>query len=77
MREGIHPEYYEATVTCAGCGTTFVTGSTVPEIKINVCSNCHPFYSGKQKIVDSEGRVDAFKRKYAKFQKQQAAKTAS
>ena len=70
MKEGIHPEYYQATVTCIGCSSTFVTGATVPEIRISVCSVCHPFYSGKQKLLDSEGRVDRFKRKYAKFQKE-------
>jgi large subunit ribosomal protein L31 len=67
MKEGIHPEYFQAKVYCGGCGTTFVTGSTVPEIRVNVCSACHPFYSGKQKIVDAEGRVDRFKKKYSRF----------
>lgn len=68
MREGIHPEYFEATVHCNGCGTSFTTGATVKEIRINVCSACHPFYTGTQKLIDAEGRVDKFKRKYAKFQ---------
>lgn len=68
MKSGIHPEYFDASVYCGGCGATFTTGATVPEIRINVCSQCHPFYSGKQKLVDAEGRVDRFKRKYAKFQ---------
>lgn len=68
MKEGIHPKYFEATVRCHGCGSSFVTGSTQPEISINVCSECHPFYTGKQKFVDTEGRVDRFRRKYAKFQ---------
>ena len=67
MKNEGHPEYFEATVYCGGCGSTFTTGSTVKEIRINVCSVCHPFYSGTQKIVDAEGRVDRFKRKYAKF----------
>jgi len=67
MKEGIHPEYFEAEVHCAGCGNSFKTGSTIKEIRINVCSNCHPFYSGKQKMLDTEGRVDRFKKKYAKF----------
>ena len=71
MKEGIHPEYFQATVSCAGCGNTFVVGSTIPEIKIGVCSNCHPFFTGKQRLVDSEGRVDRFKRKYAKFNAEQ------
>jgi len=70
MQEGIHPEYMEATVHCGGCGTSFTTRSTIPEIRVAVCSCCHPFYTGKQRFVDSEGRVDRFKRKYAKFNKQ-------
>ncbi|MCO6431692.1 MAG: 50S ribosomal protein L31 [Deltaproteobacteria bacterium] len=71
MKEGIHPEYFQTTVYCGGCGSTFDTGSTVPEIRVNVCSVCHPFYSGKQKLLDAEGRVDRFKKKYAKFQSEQ------
>jgi large subunit ribosomal protein L31 len=67
MKNEIHPQYYDTTVHCVGCGSSFVTGSTVPEIRVNVCSVCHPFYSGKQKLVDAEGRVDRFKKKYAKF----------
>ena len=60
MREGIHPTYYpEATVTCA-CGETWTTGSTVPEMRVDICSNCHPFYTGEQRIVDTEGQVDRF-----------------
>jgi large subunit ribosomal protein L31 len=68
MKEQIHPEYFDATVYCGGCGTNFTVGSTVREIRVNVCSACHPFYSGKQKLVDAEGRVDRFKKRYAKFQ---------
>ncbi len=68
MKEGIHPEYREAKVVCA-CGETFVTRSTLPSIHVDICSKCHPFYTGKQKIVDSEGRVDRFRRKYAKNKK--------
>lgn len=68
MKDGIHPEFHEATVSCGGCGHTFTTGSTISEIRVTVCSNCHPFYTGKQRLVDSEGRVDRFKKKYAKFQ---------
>lgn len=63
MKPGIHPEYKEATVTCA-CGNTFVTRSTKPEIRVEICSACHPFYTGKQKIVDTEGRVEKFMQKY-------------
>jgi large subunit ribosomal protein L31 len=68
MREGIHPTYYpEATVTCA-CGNTWKTGSTVPAIHTDVCSNCHPFYTGEQRIVDTEGQVERF---YKKLQARQ------
>ncbi len=66
MKPQIHPEYFQANVVCGGCGGTFTTGSTISEIRVNVCSACHPFYTGKQKLVDAEGRVDRFKRKYAK-----------
>lgn len=75
MKEGIHPDFVEATVTCTGCGLTFQVGSTLADIKVNVCSACHPFFTGKQKLVDSEGRVDRFKRKYAKFNEKQQAKS--
>jgi len=68
MKNGIHPEYYRTTVRCA-CGNEFETGSTVKEISIEICSKCHPFFTGKQKLVDSAGRVERFKRKYAKFNK--------
>lgn len=64
MKENIHPTYYEATVYCGGCGDTFKTGATIPEIRVGVCSQCHPFYTGKQKLLDTEGRVDRFKKKY-------------
>ncbi len=65
MKEGIHPEYKEVKVSCA-CGETFTTKSTRKEIHLDICSKCHPFYTGKQKIVDAEGRVEKFKKKYAK-----------
>ncbi len=70
MKEGIHPEYMECTVTCA-CGNTFKTRSTKKEIRVEICSHCHPFFTGKQKIVDSAGRVEKFRRKYreARFKK--------
>ena len=61
MREGIHPEYYQAKVVC-NCGNEFVTGSTKEDIHVEVCSKCHPFYTGKQKLVDTGGRVDRFKK---------------
>lgn len=65
MKEGIHPVYKEIKVTCS-CGNTFKTRSTFgkDELHLDVCSNCHPFYTGKQKIVDTAGRVDRFKQKY-------------
>ncbi|MEN2994829.1 MAG: 50S ribosomal protein L31 [Thermodesulfovibrio sp.] len=65
MKEKIHPEYKEAKVICA-CGETFITRSTKPVIKVDICSKCHPFYTGKQKIVDTEGRVEKFMKKYSK-----------
>lgn len=66
MKAGIHPEYKEITVQCS-CGNTFQTRSTLAEdLQIEVCSNCHPFYTGKQKIVDTGGRVDKFRKKYAR-----------
>lgn len=67
MKADIHPEYHESTVTCV-CGSVFVTGSTKQEIRVEICSSCHPYYTGQQKIVDSEGRVERFFRKYGKKQ---------
>jgi len=66
MKKGIHPEYHEATVHCA-CGNTFQTGSTVKSINVEICSSCHPFFTGKQKLIDSAGRVERFRKKYAKY----------
>ena len=63
MRSKIHPDYVECTVTC-GCGNTFETRSTKPQIHVEVCSQCHPFYTGKQKFVDTAGRVERFQRRY-------------
>ncbi|NLI60888.1 MAG: 50S ribosomal protein L31 [Clostridiales bacterium] len=63
MKENIHPQYGEAEVRCA-CGETFLTGSTKKELRVEICSKCHPFYTGKQKLVDSGGRVERFKRRY-------------
>jgi large subunit ribosomal protein L31 len=67
MKDGIHPAYHDVTVTCS-CGNRFTTRSTVEkdELHIEVCANCHPFYTGKQKLVDTAGRVDKFRRKYAR-----------
>ena len=63
MKAGIHPQYKETTVTCA-CGNTFTTRSTSENIHTEICSQCHPFFTGKQKLVDSAGRVDKFLSKY-------------
>ncbi|MGA2091046.1 MAG: 50S ribosomal protein L31 [Endomicrobiales bacterium] len=65
MREGIHPEYVESTVQCA-CGFTFKTRSTQPAIRVEICSHCHPFYTGKQKLLDTAGRVERFQKRFAK-----------
>ena len=65
MKSGIHPNYKEVTVACA-CGEKFTTRSTRPEVHLDICSKCHPFFTGKQKIMDAEGRVEKFKKKYAK-----------
>jgi large subunit ribosomal protein L31 len=72
MRQDIHPEYVVATVHCS-CGNTFQTRSTRSELRVEICSNCHPFYTGKQKLVDTGGRVERFQRRYAKQQAEQAA----
>ena len=68
MKSGIHPDYKTATVVC-NCGNTFETRSTRGNIRIEICSACHPFFTGKQKIVDTEGRVEKFMQKYKGFQK--------
>jgi large subunit ribosomal protein L31 len=65
LKAGIHPEYKDVKVSCA-CGETFATRSTRSDIHLDICSKCHPFFTGKQKIVDAEGRVEKFKKKYAK-----------
>ena len=64
MKKDLHPTYYQTTVTCA-CGNTFATGSTMKAIEIEICNACHPFYTGKEKIIDTAGRVEKFKRKVA------------
>lgn len=63
MKQGIHPDYQEARVTCA-CGESFVAGSTKKAIRVEICSKCHPFYTGQRRFVDAEGRVQKFVRKY-------------
>lgn len=65
MKSGIHPEYVACTVKCS-CGNTFTTRSTKAEIRVELCSACHPFYTGKQKLVDTGGRVERFQRRYAR-----------
>jgi large subunit ribosomal protein L31 len=62
MKSGIHPQYVEATVVCA-CGNTFTVGSTQPQMRIDVCSKCHPFYTGQQRILDTAGRVERFRKR--------------
>lgn len=64
MKKDIHPTYHQATVTCA-CGNAFATGSTLKAIDVEICSACHPFYTGKEKFIDTTGRVEKFKRKVA------------
>lgn len=64
MKEGIHPNYQETAVSCA-CGNSFTTRSTRSEMKIDICSECHPFYTGKLKFVDTAGRIDKFQKKFA------------
>ena len=64
MKEGIHPEYTKTTITCA-CGNVIETKSTKKDIRVEICSQCHPFMTGKQKIMDTAGRVERFKKKYA------------
>ena len=74
MKEGIHPDYHEVTVHCA-CGNMFKTHSTYKDsmLRVEICSNCHPFFTGKQKLVDTAGRVERFQRKYQKAAEQKNA----
>ncbi len=65
MKAGIHPQYDETTVVCS-CGNTFTTRSTASDLRVELCSECHPFYTGKQKLVDTGGRIDRFERRYGK-----------
>ncbi len=71
MKQGIHPDYIETKVTCS-CGNTFTTRSVKPELHVELCNQCHPFYTGKQKLVDTGGRVERFQKKYAKRAKPKA-----
>jgi large subunit ribosomal protein L31 len=68
MKTDIHPKYMPARVSCA-CGNSFVTRATVAEIRVEICSNCHPFYTGRQKLVDTERRVERFQQRYELYQK--------
>jgi len=68
MREGIHPDYFETTVRCA-CGNEINTRATKKDIRVEICSNCHPLYTGKQKVMDTEGRIDRFMKKYGNKRK--------
>ena len=63
-KKKIHPKYNKITVTCTSCGTEFETGSTKSAIRVDTCSNCHPFYTGKQRFVNAQGRAEIFKKKY-------------
>jgi large subunit ribosomal protein L31 len=69
MKENIHPKYGEAVVRCA-CGETFTTGSTKEELRVEICSKCHPFFTGKQKLVDTGGRVERFRKRYGMAEKE-------
>lgn len=71
MKEGIHPKYETVTVVCA-CGAQFQTRSTRNDLTVDICSQCHPFYTGKQRLVDTAGRIDRFRRKYASVTPKQA-----
>ena len=64
MKEGIHPAYYKAKVVCTSCGSEFETGSTLKEIRVDTCSKCHPFYTGRQRFAQAAGRVEKFNKKY-------------
>jgi large subunit ribosomal protein L31 len=66
-KDGIHPKYYpDAKATCVSCGATFTTGSTQPELKVEVCSNCHPFYTGKEMLIDTGGQIQKYEEKVKK-----------
>jgi large subunit ribosomal protein L31 len=75
MKKDIHPHYVETTVRCA-CGSEFTTGSTKDAIRVEICSKCHPFFTGKQKLMDTAGRVERFRRKYAHLEQNKPAAKA-
>lgn len=64
MKTKIHPEYHPAALVTCSCGATYITGATKPELKVEICNQCHPFYTGEQRIVDTEGRVERMRRRY-------------
>jgi large subunit ribosomal protein L31 len=70
MKEGIHPNYVETKIACA-CGNIVATGSTKKDISVEICSNCHPFYTGESRVLDIAGKIEKFKRKYAQHQSKQ------
>ncbi|PIE70620.1 MAG: 50S ribosomal protein L31 [Deltaproteobacteria bacterium] len=74
MKEGIHPAYNENVSAVCACGATYEVGSTREGIKVEICSSCHPFYTGKQKLVDTAGRIERFRRKYQGFEAAKAVK---
>lgn len=76
MKQEIHPDYQTATVTCV-CGNTFSTRSTVGDIKLEICSECHPFFTGRQKLIDTAGRIDKFNQRFAKSKSLRAKKKES
>lgn len=72
MKKNIHPEYFQTVIRCA-CGNEIQTGSTKKDIRVEICSKCHPFFTGKQKLVDTGGRIERFMKKYEQYQKNQKA----
>ena len=76
MKEGIHPKYVAAQVTCV-CGNTFVTRSTIGDVKLEICSECHPYFTGRQKVIDTAGRIDKFNQRFQRSQDIKAAKQQS
>ena len=76
MKPGIHPKYHEVEVRCA-CGNTFKTRSTKPELHLEICNNCHPFFTGRQKLIDTEGRVDRFTKRFGTMSVEKRKETAA
>jgi len=70
MKKGIHPQYFEEAIVKCACGNEFKVGSTKKEIRVEICSKCHPFFTGEMKFVDTEGRIEKFMKKYAEFYEQ-------